>query len=316
MTTLLAVSDIHCDKTKLEQMVNFSKGCDLILTCGDDFDKMLGEGQYESNALIASLVRQHGQGNVSPETEKEFMELLQRAESLSKEEQEREIAVFLQKHPEVVEHTQRLSSLVKTKFLEHYSASASAINEHYKRTGIPVFGTAGNHDPLPALKQMTAVKYLFGQTASSHGLSIAGLPATGEWVPGPLKFCPEFFEHLKHYTPVMDENEPAEVSGLAKRLLEHSGPVDVFVTHKAYRLDLQEWDEHYAEDERFGVDGGAVAVAKKHQPKLNVFGHYHMERPKVAERNGTFHVYVGPNAVVKIVWDKGKPAAFESVYYN
>jgi len=157
---------------------------------------------------------------------------------------------------------------------------------------------------------------LAGTTANLGGLTFAGLPATGEWVPGPRKFCPEFYPHLTHYSPVMDENDAGEISESAKKLLEHQGTIDVFVTHKAYRLDLQKWDKYYAEDDQFGVDAGAVAVAKKHKPKLNVFGHYHMAKPKVAFRDGTFHLYVGPNAAVKVTLDGNKPVDFESMYYS
>ncbi len=316
MTKLLCVSDVHDVEQKHRQMVDYAKGCDAIITCGDDFDKE-SDQQYEANMLLgASLKKHQQQSRINPATHSELESLLQSIDGLPREEQERELEKFSQQHPEVEEESNRIGTAIKNDFLAHFMNRAKAINSWYAKAGIPAFGTIGNHDPLPVLGELKAVKYLAGSTANLGKLTLAGLPATGEWVPGPMKFCPEFYSHLTHYSPVMNENDAGEISGLAKKLLEHQGAIDVFVTHKAYTLDLQKWDKYYAQDDQFGIDAGALAVAKKHKPKLNVFGHYHMAKPKVACREGTFHLYVGPNAAVKVTLDGNKPVDFESVYYS
>ncbi len=313
LTTLCIVSDLHGEEKKFSQLGGISQGCSAVITCGDDFDREL-KGNYESNALISALLKKHQQkSRISPTTSSALEALLHEIEPLPEEEQKRRLDDFNTQHPEVAAESERIGNAIKTGFAEYFGNNARALNQHYAGLGIPVFGTAGNHDPIPALEEMSAVKYLFGEAVNFKGLSIGGLPATGEWVPGPMRFCREFFPHLEHYSPVADENQEGEISGLAKKLLEK--PIDIFVTHKAYRKDLQHWDKYYAKDDQFGVDAGAVAVAKRSRPKLNVFGHYHMERPKVAERDGTFHVYVGPNAAVKVTLDGNRPVKFDSVFY-
>ncbi len=317
MTKLLCVSDLHDVEKKHVQMVEYAKGCDALITCGDDFDREDANHEYEANSVIGALLKKHQeQSKISPETSGEFQDLLRRIDGVPEDKQESELQAFSQRHPGFEEKVKRISEGIKTDFLAYFTKRANAINGWYAKAGIPVFGTPGNHDPLPALRELKAVKYLAGTTANLGNLTFAGLPATGEWVPGPMKFCPEFYQHLMNYSAVKDENESGEISGLAKKLIEHQGSIDVFVTHKAYKIDLQKWDKHYAQDDQFGVDAGALAVAKKHKPKLNVFGHYHMEKPKVAFRDGTFHLYVGPNAAVKVTLEGNKPVDFESVYYT
>ncbi len=316
MTKLLCVSDLHDVEKKHKQMVEYAKGCDAIITCGDDLDSEDSDHRYEANLVIGELLRKHQkQSKISPAAASELESLLQRIDGLSEDEQESKLKEFSQSHPGFEEESNRIGAAIKNDFLEHFKNRAKAINGWYTKAGIPAFGTPGNHDPLPVLKELKSVKYLAGTTANLGDLTIAGLPATGEWVPGPMKFCPEFYPHLTHYSPIMDENEAGKISGSAKKLLEHQGTIDVFVTHKSYKLDLQKWDEYYADDDKFGVDAGALAVAKKHKPKLNVFGHYHMAKPRVAFRDGTFHLYVGPNAAVKVNLEGNKPVDFESVYY-
>lgn len=308
MTKILCVSDIHDEESKFAQMADWAKGHDAIITAGDDLGKYINDAS-EENLLLGALVKKHGQTHhVTPQTRQELEQLLQSAEELPPEQQKAVLGGFLQKHPEVIkgEH-------IKKDFLAHYAQRAQKINAFYKKAGIPAYGTAGNHDPLPALGQMNAVKYLLGETAELKGLSIAGLPATGEWVPGPMQFCPEYYPHLMQY-------HPEQVSGLAKKLIEQP-KIDVFITHKAYKQELQEWDEYYQEGQpmhEFGVDAGAVAVDKKFKPALNVFGHYHMERAKVkrSEDGMQWFLYVGPNAAVHVTFNGKKPFEFQGKYYN
>lgn len=317
MAKLLCVSDLHDVEKKHKQMVEYAKGCDILVTCGDDFDREEADHQYEANLVIGALFKKHQQqSGINPATTSELESLLRRIDGLPEDEQESELGDFSQKHPEFEEESNRVGTDIKNGFLTHFKNRAKAINSWYTKAGIPVFGTPGNHDPLPALEELKAVKYLAGTTENLGGLNFAGLPATGEWVSGPMRFCPEFYPHLTHYSPVKDEKDAGEISGSAKKLLEHQGTIDVFVTHKAYKPDLQKWDKYYAQGDQFGVDAGAVAVAKKHKPKLNVFGHYHMAKPRVAFRDGTFHLYVGPNAAVKVTLDGNKPVDFESIYYS
>ena len=309
MTTVLCVSDIHDEEQKHEQMAGWAKGCDAILTAGDDLDRYI-DGQIEADILLSGLVKKYGQTHqVTPQARQELERVLQDAEDLPPEQQKAALGGFLRKHPEIIKDAH-----IKNEFLAHYTGRAQAINTAYKKAGIPAYGTAGNHDPLPALEQMDAVQYLLGTTAEHKGLRIAGLPATGEWVPGPMQFCPEYYPHLKQY-------HPEEVSGLAKKLLNEKNPIDIFITHKAYKEELQEWDEYYQEGgplHGFGVDAGAAAVDKKFKPSVNVFGHYHMEHPKVKRSgDGTqWFLYVGPNAAVKLTLKGKKPFEFESIYYN
>jgi predicted phosphodiesterase len=320
MTTLLCASDIHDEKDKHAKLAEYSAGCDAVITAGDDFDRYTEQGP-EANLLPQLLLQKHWQQTQLPrEALQSFGNLLQRIDDQPPEKQKQEINAFLKANPDFVRESQRIQHEVKKGFLAHYLKRAKSINEHYRATGIPAVGTPGNHDPLPAIEQMDSVQYLLGDVADLDGVRIAGLPATGEWVPGALQLCPEFYPHLSHYSPHTDKN--AQPSELAQKLLQHEGGIDVLVTHKAYRTDVQEWDKYYRKGEQlheFGVDAGAVAVDKKFKPALNVFGHYHMDKAKVkrSEDGAQWFLYVGPNAMVRVeLDDENKPHSFEGLRYN
>ncbi len=57
MTIFLCVSDVHENEQKLEQIVKFSKGCDAILSAGDDFDKWLN-GIDESDLMLQKTIEE------------------------------------------------------------------------------------------------------------------------------------------------------------------------------------------------------------------------------------------------------------------
>jgi Icc-related predicted phosphoesterase len=280
MVKILCVSDLHFDEKKLEQIPEHAKGCDAIITAGDDFDslvKVKGGLNYEANVLLEELIEKY------------------QPEKKSGEEKD-----------------QAIQSLIQEYFI-YFLKHAETINQHYKKAGIPVFGTPGNHDPLPALGKLDSIKYLVGNTAEFKGLNIAGLPATGELTAASSNL-PVFYKHLSLYNP----EEPSES---AKKLLEHKGKIDIFVTHKAYLPDLQELDPGYQEGgpmHDFGVDAGAVAVDAKFKPVLNVFGHYHLERPSVirSKDGNQWFLHIGPNASVTVEYDKEKPVRVKSNYYS
>ncbi|MEM4240176.1 MAG: hypothetical protein QXK08_03215 [Candidatus Woesearchaeota archaeon] len=321
MAKLLCVSDLHDDEARLSQLPGFSKGCDAIITAGDDLDRIVqvnGQQNYESSVLLAELIKKHQpKKKASKEKLHEFAVLCREFEQNSTKEKMEGIQAFIKANPEVGEMLNAESG-IEAEFRSHYEKRAEAINKHYKKTSLPVFGTLGNHDMLPALEKLTAINYLAGNAAEFRGISIAGLPATGEW-PQAAGMFQQHYAHLQEYTPL--QGKDTEVSGLAKKLLSHKGKIDLLVTHKAYREDIQEWDPGYQEGgmlHEFGVDAGAAAVGKKFSPKLSVFGHYHMARAKVkrSEDGSQWFLYVGPNAAVKVELDSGNtPVAFESMYY-
>lgn len=317
MVSLLCVSDLHDNEAKLKQVAGFAKSGDAIITAGDDLDKELPEQQYEANALLAGLMKKHQpkSGATKEQTEQLNTLFSKLQEKPAQEEYDKAIS-FIEKNPELKELLQAERG-IKKDYISHFAKRADAINDFYKKAGIPGFGTAGNHDPLPALGRISTIKYLLGETTDFKGLSIAGLPATGEWTQAAGAF-PDFYPHLQQYSPAID-NEKGEPSDLAKRLLEHNGKIDVFVTHKAYRKDLQDWDPAYAEQDAFGVDAGAQAIDEKFHPTLNVFGHYHLARARIkrSEDGNQWFLFVGPNASVRVDIDNAKkPMMFESFYYN
>jgi len=319
MTTLLCISDVHNDEKKLKQIAGFAKGCDALITAGDDLDQQVQDKEgniagFESDIILEELKRKHQpESKASEEELQQFNALYQEFSESPTEGKKAQVQNFLQNHPEV-NKVLNAEEEAKQEFINHYNTRAEGINKYYKQAGILGFGTSGNHDPLSARKSLSAVNYLLGKTAEFKGLVIAGLPATGEAFEAANKF-PDLYQHLQFY-------DTEETSKLAKMLLEHTGKIDVFVTHKAYKPEIQQWDPHYKEGQplaKFGVDKGAVEVDEKFKPALNVFGHYHLERAKVkrSEDGKQWFLYVGPNAAVRVEFDKEKrPFLAKSVYYN
>jgi hypothetical protein len=181
-------------------------------------------------------------------------------------------------------------------------------------------GTPGNHDLLPALEKITAVKYLIGESTEQNGLRIAGIPATGEGVALPVQFFPECYAHLQAYNPVFSDNEEPENKGLAQQLLEEQEPLDILITHKSPLVSLQNKDPYYAKlagtDCDFGVDGSAAAILRKRKPKINAYGYYHLEKARVNKLSGKYFVFVGPNAAVTITWEKESGTEPEFTAHN
>lgn len=264
MTTFLCIADIHEDEKKLEQLVEFSKGCDAILDCGDDLDRFVNSGD-ESASIIRDIHREYS---------------------------------------DIVSRERRVRSM-KDEFRKVYGQKAERINEHYRRIGIPVFAVLGNHDPSFAAGRMGALNYIQGKCTDFMGLTIAGLPATGEFVRMVADFCPEYFQHIGWY-------DESRVSEAAKNILE-SNNVDIFITHKTFRPEFHSWSSRpglwncdYAYPG--GVDAGAVAVYRKFRPRFCVFGHYHMKEPWQESVNGRLFLCPGVNYAVRVSVDNGIPA--------
>ncbi|MEM4240201.1 MAG: metallophosphoesterase [Candidatus Woesearchaeota archaeon] len=280
MTTFLCVADIHDNWQKLEKIVGFSKGCDAIIDAGDDFDQWLN-GNDESAWLIKHKL---------PEENRDIINPIRRAQA------------------------------IKDCFKIHYLERAVKINEYYKRAGIPVFATLGNHDPQFVKNKMTAVKYLVGSTAEFQGLAIAGLPATGEFVNAVLDFCPEFYPHLRWYDEISCRDGCGRISEAAKNLLGQSA-IDIFVTHKGHKTLFRETagtsrlsSSNSIDD--YGCDAGAVAINRKFRPLLNVFGHYHLSKPLCEQHGGQWFVCPGRNSAVKIAIRDKAIVATEALYYT
>ena len=321
MTKLLCASDIHDDESKHSELEEMARGCDGVITAGDDWDRMHPtedprRHEYESNIILGELLQRHQQSiRISDSTITKFKALLREVETLPKSAQQSQIDGFLQQHPEIVHESQRIQQGILEDFALFYKDRGAAVNSKYERIGLPVVGVLGNHDPAHVVEEMTAVTYLNGDTTDLAGFTVGGLPATGEWVSGPLKFCSALYPHLHEYRSTkIDPN--ATPSDTAQALLD--GPaLDIFVTHKAYKENVQNLDEHYARQDSFGIDMGAAAVSEKHKPIVSIFGHYHRDRPFIAKHSGRFHVYVGPAATVVVEFGaQKKPTAFTSQYYN
>jgi predicted phosphodiesterase len=54
MTTILCVSDIHDNEEKHKKMAELGKGCDFVITCGDDFGRYI-KGAQEENIPLQEL---------------------------------------------------------------------------------------------------------------------------------------------------------------------------------------------------------------------------------------------------------------------
>jgi Icc-related predicted phosphoesterase len=271
MTAFLCIADIHEDEKKLEQLVEFSKGCDAILDCGDDLDRFVNS-RDESTSIIRDIQREYS---------------------------------------DIVSSERRIRAM-KDAFRKIYEDKAEKINEYYRRAGIPVFATLGNHDPSFIVSRMSAVNYIHGKYTEFMGLALAGLPATGEFVRMVMDFCPEYYQHIDWYGRVESGMDRKEPSGAAKNILG-SSRVDVFVTHKTFRPELNSWSSrhglwncNYAY--RDGVDAGALAVDRKFKPRLNVFGHYHLKEPRQESVNGRLFLCPGVNYAVRVSVDNGIPA--------
>lgn len=208
MTEIAVITDVHGEESKLERLVDIAKSSDLVITCGDDFDKKEEHG-YEVNRVLVELIHEHGpkDGLVN---------------ELSEDEQKK-----------IVQNVQQ-------GFFDYFAKKAMAINQRYKATGKPVVGTLGNHDPIFA-KKLDGVKYLVGEKAKFKDLVIGGLPATYEFVSEPVfNFCGGFYEHL-------GQCSDTEVSDLAKKLLE-GPEVDIFITHKAPHKESEAIGTNYGVD--------------------------------------------------------------------
>ncbi len=280
MTTFLCVADIHDDERKLERMVEFSRGCDAVITCGDDFDKSLNH-TYESSNLLRKVLPLQNRG------------------LFNREERERSI---------------------KADFKNFYVNRARVINQYYKRTGLPAFGTLGNHDPAYIVDEMRAVKYLVGAATDFKGLAIAGLPATGAFVLEVRDACPEQFPHLSQYCGIDDENQEGRIGSAAQNLLCRTRPIDIFITHKSFKKHLQDLlcsARRRILTHDFEVDAGAAAVDKKFRPTLNIFGHYHSARPYTerSQDGKRCFAFVSPNSALKVTLKDRVPVFFETMRY-
>ncbi len=205
----------------------------------------------------------------------------------------------------------RRAEAMKEGFRRHHLERAARINEYYLKTEIPVFATLGNHDLRFVVNQMTAVRYLLGNTADFQGLTIAGLPATGEFVTTVMDFCPEFYPHIAWYKPIAREDARSDISDAAKNLLGHRGAVDVFVTHKGYRTVF-----YSQASGDYDVDAGAVAVDRRFRPLLKVFGHNYLSRPLCEQHNNQWFVCLGRSAAVKVAIRDRAVVAQEAVHFT
>jgi Icc-related predicted phosphoesterase len=280
MTTFLCIADIHENEKKLEQIVKFSKGCDAILDAGDDFDRWLN-GIDESNLIMHKTLPDE--------------------------------------HREIIGKDRRVMK-IKDSFRHEYENKARIVNDYYRKSGIPVFATLGNHDPTFVQFQMNAVKYLLGSTAEFNGLTIAGLPAT-DCATHAATACPEFYSHLNWYNAIAHDGIDREPSDAAKNILSQNGTVDIFITHKTYRpafhgiaRESRRAYENLIED--YDIDSGAAAVNRKFKPRLNLFGHYHLPKPVWEKSNGQWFLCPGRSAAVKVAVREKEVVCFEALNYS
>jgi Icc-related predicted phosphoesterase len=216
--------------------------------------------------------------------------------------------------------SQRRTLVMKDAFRKVYEDKAVKINDYYRRAGIPVFATLGNHDPSFVVSRMSAVNYIHGKYTDFMGLTLAGLPATGEFVRMVMDFCPEYYPHINWYDRVESDRTAKEPSNAAKNILG-SSKVDVFVTHKAFRPEFHSWGSRpglrscdYAY--RNGIDAGALTVYRKFKPRLNIFGHYHMSEPRSTMIEGRMFLGPGVNYAVKVAMNEGMPEIIEALKYT
>ncbi len=214
----------------------------------------------------------------------------------------------------------RRTIAMKDEFRRVYEEKAARVNSYYKRAGIPVFATLGNHDPYFVAGQMGAVNYVHGKHADFAGLTIAGLPATGDFVRIAMGFSPEYYPQIGWYDGVESEKTAKEPSEAAKNILG-SGKVDVFITHQNFVPDFHSWSQRSGlwgcnRNYHASVDAGALAVNKKFKPRLCVFGHYHLREPRSAVIDNRLFLCPGVNHAVKVVMNSGVPEIAGAMSYT